>query len=291
MNVKENKFFNGIKHALDTNAPTLATFGSILGIGLTIFFMHRASKSAVKVEERYEEEVNDIQEAIGDTMDEEEAKEEKAHAKLNKYMRLVYIYRWALLSGIGSAGFAVLSNYLNGRTIATITGLLALNNEKLKEYAKKGKEMLGEDKFKELQENVEKEIFGKKVEKGDLKVEKSKAIKNDDTPWDEIETYYIPWSGEMWQVPKPIMDEAIRRATGMFKKNSAGKVADKTAYLGYNTFRSWCRIPAAPAYDIYYWDASNPFNGWETVANKDENGWTRSIAFPNQPMVDTSTTR
>lgn len=291
MNVKENKFFSGIKHALDTNAPTLATFGSILGVGLTIFFMHRAGKSAVKVEERYEEEVNDIQEAIGDTMDEEEAKEEKAHAKLNKYMRLVYIYRWALLSGIGSAGFAVLSNYLNGRTIATITGLLALNNEKLKEYAKKGKEMLGEDKFKELQENVEKEIFGKKVEKGDLKVEKSKAIKNDDAPWDDVETYYIPWSCETWEVPKPIMDEAIRRATSMFKRNSAGKVADKTAYLGYNTFRSWCRITAAPAYDIYYWDASNPFDGWISVVNKDENSWVRALTFPNQPMVDSSTTR
>lgn len=270
MNIKENKLFHGIKQALDTNAPTLATFGSILGVGLTIFFMHRASKSAVKVEERYEEEINDIQEAIGDTMDEEEAKEEKAHAKLNKYMRLVYIYRWALLSGIGSAGFAVLSNYLNGRTIATITGLLALNNEKLKEYAKKGKEMLGEDKFKELQENVEREILGKKIEKGELKIEKAEVpFGNEEGPDPGYERYYVPFWGECYDIPAGRVKDAMAEA-------------ERMEFLDYNTWRGMLGLDSCTAGYKFKWDRTNPFKAHIGYVNMGVGGM-KAICYDNEP--------
>lgn len=274
MNIKENKLFHSIKQALDTNAPTLATFGSILGVGLTIFFMHRASKSAVKVEERYEEEVNDIQEAIGDTMDEEEAKEEKAHAKLNKYMKLVYIYRWALLSGIGSAGFAVLSNYLNGRTIATITGLLALNNEKLKEYAKKGKEMLGEDKFKELQENVEREILGKKIERGEMKVEKSELpFGSDEGPDPGFERYYVPFWGEMYDIPAGRLKDAMAEA-------------ERMEFMDYNTWRGMLGLDSCTAGYKFKWDRSNPFKAHIGYVNMGVGGM-KAICYDNEPDFNT----
>ena len=42
--MKPVKFFGEFKKLLDTNAPTLATFGSILGVGLTVYFMHKAAK-------------------------------------------------------------------------------------------------------------------------------------------------------------------------------------------------------------------------------------------------------
>ena len=111
--IKPNKFFGEIKKLLDTNAPTLATFGSILGVVATVYFMHRAAKNAADAERMYEERLMDIEEdASTGTLTVEEAKEEKGHEKLSHVLRLVYIYRFALLSGIGSAGFAVLSNYL-----------------------------------------------------------------------------------------------------------------------------------------------------------------------------------
>ena len=297
INLKDTKFLNSIRGFLDSNAPTIATFGSVLGVAATVYFMHRAAKNAAKVEEKYEEDLKymeaDLEHEDGSPATEDDLKMEKNRLKMNKYLQLIYIYRWALLSGIGSAGFAFLSNYLNGRTIATITGLLALNNDKLREYAKKGKEMIGEDKFKELQDSVEKEIFGEKLRKGELKVEKSKPTKKDkdDTPWTDEETYYVPWNGETWVVPKAIMNDAIKRATEMFKKNSVGMVADKSAYLDFNTLRAWCRIPSVPAYANFYWDAKNPFNGWITTVSLEKDGWMKALALPNEPMYDTSTTR
>lgn len=296
INLKDTKFLNSIRGFLDSNAPTIATFGSVLGVAATVYFMHRAAKNAAKVEEKYEEDLKymeaDLEHEDGSPATEDDLKMEKNRLAMNKYLQLIYIYRWGLLCGVGSMFFAFLSNYLNGRTIATITGLLALNNDKLREYAKKGKEMIGEDKFKELQDSVEKEIFGEKLRKGELKIEKqNSAKKDDDSPWDDEERYYIPWNGETWGVPKPIMDEAIKRATEMFKKNSAGVVADKTAYLGFNTFRSWCRLQPVQAFDIFYWDATNPFNGWITTVNIGEEGWMRALSLPNLPLVDRSTTR
>lgn len=272
-NIKQNKLFSGIKEALDTNAPTLATFGSVLGVGLTIFFMHRAAKNAAKVEEKYEEDVNDIQKAIGDIMDEEEAKEEKAYVKLTKYMKLVYIYRWALLSGIGSAGFAVLSNYLNGRTIAAITGLLALNNEKLKEYAKKGKEMLGEEKFKELQENVEKEIFGERSKNNKIKVEKSKFVTADtDEPEDGYERYYDCFWGEVYEMPVGRLKDSICEA-------------ERMEYLNFNDWRGMNGIESAQAGHNFCWDRNNPFKVHIGYVNVGVTGM-KAIVYDNEPSFD-----
>ena len=168
-NIKIGKFFKGFKELLDTNAPTIMTFGSVLGVIGTVYFMHRAAKEAAKVEEKYEEK---LEELTAETEDEEELKEAKAHLKMNKCMSLLYIYRWALASGIGSAGFAILSNYLNGRTIMMLGTLLATNTDKLQKVSEKAKELVGEEKFKELKESVENELLGEKITKGEVKGKK-----------------------------------------------------------------------------------------------------------------------
>lgn len=275
MNIKENKLFHGIKQALDTNAPTLATFGSILGVGLTIFFMHRAAKSAANAEISHEQRIEIIKndERTGE-LTAEEAKEEKGHENLNHYLRLVYIYRWALLSGIGSAGFAVLSNYLNGRTIATITGLLALNNEKLKEYAKKGKEMLGEDKFKELQENVEREILGKKIERGEMKVEKAELpFGSDEGPDPGFERYYVPFWGEMYDIPAGRLKDAMAEA-------------ERMEFMDYNTWRGMLGLVSCTAGYKFKWDRSNPFKAHIGYVNMGVGGM-KAICYDNEPDFNT----
>lgn len=226
-NIKSSKIFSGLKNVLDTNAPTLATFGSILGVGLTIFFMHKASKQAAAVEEKYEEKAQYLEDQVTDgELSEDNLKDEKGHARIEKYMRLVYIYRWALISGFGSAAFALLSNYLNGRTIAALTGFVALNNERLREYAKKGKEMLGEEKFKELQDNVEKELFEKKTEKtGKIKVEgKNVSVADEKGPDEGWERYYLPHFDDCWDIPVGRANDVLAECTRM-------------EYLSVNDFR------------------------------------------------------
>lgn len=289
-NFKSTKFFDGIKHSLDTNAPTIATFGSVFGVALTIFFMHKASKQAAKVEEKYEEDIKELEERKEDeetSLSEEEFKSEKTRYKMDKYLRLIYIYRWALLSGIGSAGFAILSNYLNGRTIATITGLLALNNEKLKEYAKKGKEMIGEDKFKELQDNVEKELFGDKLNKDKVKTEKSKksvATKDEDVPWGDYEELVVPEYDLRWQLPKGLAKSVIDECNEWFK-------TDKTAYMDFNAFRRKLRLPSARGWSTLKWDHDNPFKAHVARDINFGDGAMTGIIFDNPPDVESSLTR
>lgn len=285
-NVKATKFFSGLKKVLDTNAPTIATFGSIVGVGLTIFFMHRASSEATRAEDNYIKKHVDlvIKYATEEKPDgtlvvpaekEKEFKEEDTHAKIDKYMRLVYIYRWALLSGIGSAGFAVLSNYLNGRTIAGLTTLLALNQDKLQKGCEKVKELVGEDKFKELQESVEKDILGEHIAREEIKPEKRKkdpAIGKADGPEEGLTRFYIPFTDEFWDLPEGRVKDSIAEAS-------------RLEYLNWNDFRNMngyasCQI----GYD-YCWDKDHPFKAHIGYVNVGAYG-TKSIAFDNQPIID-----
>lgn len=280
-NMKSNKLFNGIKQILDTNAPTLATFGSVLGLGLTIYFMHKASKQAAKAEEKYEEDIQDLedQKAIEGVdeggISDEEFKSEKARIKTNKYIRLIYIYRWALISGFASGGLAFLSNYLNGRTIATITGLLALNQEKLQEYAKKGKEMLGSEKFEELRDEVNKEILGKKIEKGDVKVERSKikVAEDENRPDEGYERLYDTFWGEMYDIPTGRLNDAIAEA-------------ERLEYLNYNDWRGMLGIDSCQAGYKFKWDRTNPFKAHKGYVNVGIAGM-HAICYDHEPDFDT----
>jgi hypothetical protein len=253
-NFKNKKFLNGLKEVLDKNAPTIATFGSVIGVGLTIFFMHKSSTQAAIVEEKYQEDIEANEEKYDSGNDPETAEEyksEKTRIKLNKYVQLIYVYRWALISGIGSAGFAFLSNYLNGRTIAALTGFLALNTDKLKLAAKKGKELLGEDKFKELQESVEREILGERLVKGEVKPQRTNyvvAVKEDSEPEEGLEFFYLTFWGHMYEIAKSQVEDAISEAS-------------KLDYLTFNDFRGMLGFEPCPAGSDYCWNAKdgNPF--------------------------------
>ncbi len=246
--IKPNKFFGEIKKLLDTNAPTLATFGSILGVVATVYFMHRAAKNAADAERLYEDSVDEIETDVASgAMSAEEAKEEKGHVKLSHMLRLVYIYRFALLSGIGSAGFAVLSNYLNGRTIAMMGTLLATNADKLQKLGEKAKEMVGEEKFQELKESVEKEMFAEKLQKGEIKAEKAKVITKDGVEPDEgLTRFYVPWTGDMWDVPEGRVKDAIAEAS-------------RVEFLDWNTFRNMLGYESCPLWYRYCWTKDRPF--------------------------------
>ncbi len=291
INLKDTKFLNSIRGFLDSNAPTIATFGSVLGVAATVYFMHRAAKNAAKVEEKYEEDLKymeaDLEHEDGTPATEDDLKMEKNRLKMNKYLQLIYIYRWGLLCGVGSMFFAFLSNYLNGRTIATITGLLALNNDKLREYAKKGKEMIGEDKFKELQDSVEKEIFGEKLMKGEVKHEQSKESKkkkDDDLPWGDYRTYVLPQYDMIWEVPKDLMEKAVKDCNHMFQ-------TDKTAYLDLNAFRRMLRLVSTTEWGKFKWDSRNPFKAHIGYNVNYGDQCVEALFFDNPPTQENSLTR
>ena len=283
---KLGKIFKEIGGFVDSNAPTLATFGSIIGVVATIYFMHKAAPQAVTAKDCYEQEIQDVVESnkCTEAMDEEELKQVKNRIKFKHGIDLVYIYRWALLSGIGSAGFAVLSNYLNGRTIAVLGTLLATNTDKLQKYADKAKEMIGEEKFKELQDSVERDILKDKMWKGDAKPEKTKKIKDDDTPFEDYIDVYVPCIGDRYQGPRWVFDDAMKYFNEMFEK-------DKTAYLDYNTWRAKIRIPSAPIWRDFCWCSKNPFKAEWGYVDYDGTRGMDAIIFKHMPMIEKSVTK
>jgi hypothetical protein len=275
--IKPNKFFGEIKKLLDTNAPTLATFGSILGVVATVYFMHRAAKNAAKVEEKYEEDLKyieaDLEDDHGNPATEDDIKAEKTKLKIDKYLRLVYIYRFALLSGIGSAGFAVLSNYLNGRTIAMMGTLLATNADKLQKLGEKAKEMVGEEKFQELKESVEKEMFAEKLQKGEVKAEKAKVITKEGAEPDEGFTrFYVPWNGEMLDVPEDRVKDAINEAS-------------RVEFLDWNTFKNMLGYESAPVWYKFCWTKDNPFKAHIGYVNMGSFGM-KAICVDTEPEIN-----
>ena len=287
-NIKLGKFFKEISGFVDSNAPTLATFGSVLGVIGTVYFMHKGAKQAAKIEETYKEDLEyvdaDFEDEKGMPASPELIKQEKTRLKIDKTIRLVYIYRWALLCGIGSAGFAILSNYLNGRTIAVLGTLLATNTDKLQKYADKAKEMIGEEKFKELQDSVERDILKDKLWKGDAKPEKAKKVKGDDTLFEDYIDVYVPCTGDRYQGPKWVFDEAIKYFNEMFEK-------DKNAYLDYNTWRAKVRIPSAPIWRDFCWCSKNPFKAEWGYVDYDGTRGMDAIIFKYMPMVEKSFTK
>lgn len=246
MTIKNNGLFKTILKALDQNAPTVATFGSLLGLGLTVYFMHKASKDAAKAEETYKADVNDVEsdEKAG-VLNEEEAKEEKAHLKFSKSMKLVYIYRWALLSGVASGGLAVLSNWLNGRTIAGLTTMLALSSDKWQKAMPKIKEMIGEERFQKLQDDINHDILGEKYKKGDVKAEVSRRMPSE-APEEGCTRFYDPFWDDFFDIHKSVLMDAMAEA-------------ERMEFLDFNTWRNLRGMNNAKAGYHFAWSKDNPF--------------------------------
>ena len=257
-NIKIGKFFKGFKELLDTNAPTIMTFGSVLGVIGTVYFMHKAAKEAAKTEIYYEENIKALDEQkITEEMTDDEVKEELRRLKVSKVINLVTIYRWALLSGIGSAGFAILSNYLNGRTIMMLGTLLATNTDKLQKVSEKAKELVGEEKFRELKESVENELLGEKITKGEVKGKKpskKEIAKNLDKAEDGLTRFYIPFDDDFWDLPYSTLENAIAEAQRM-------------EYLSWNDFRNMCGYGSSWVGYKFCWDEEHPFKAHIGYAN------------------------
>ncbi len=283
MNINTRGIWSGLKDILDKNAPTIATFGSVAGVALTIYFMHRANKNATKVEEKYQEDISHVKgdilaqnsDPISDEDLEKEIKAETTRIKMNKTMQLIYVYRWALLSGIGSAGFAILSNYLNGRTIAALGTVLAMNTDKIKIGAEKVKEAIGEEKFNKLREDIDSTLLDKKIMSGDAKINTAKIVQPGLVdPEEGFERYYIPYFDEIWDIPPAQVKDALNEA-------------DKMDYLTYNDLRGFLGFNYCGMGRKFYWDASkkNPFKAHIGYVNIGIPG-IRAIIFDNEPSFN-----
>lgn len=216
LDMKNNRYFSGFRNFVGANAPSILTAGSLIGLGLTIYFAVKASKDAAKTQEKAEEELKKLNEQfVSDDISEKEYKQEKRQIQINETVKLVYIYRWSLISGTAAGCCSLLSNHFNGRTIAAMGTMLALNQDKLKKGSEKVKELIGEEKFAQLRENVDRDILGDKLQDPETKIEVSKKTVSagppniDDT---EYEQFYDTYFGQIYEIPRGTIDDAIVEA-------------------------------------------------------------------------------
>lgn len=274
MNVKDNKFFNGVREILDTNAPSLLTAGSLIGIGFTIFFAMRASKEAGRVQEEAEEKLEELeQRKTEEDISEDEVKQERQRIKLDRSMKMIYIYRWSLVAGTAAGVMALLSNFLNGRTIATLGTMLALNKKKLEEGANKVKELVGEDKFKKIQEDIDRDILHDKLkDPRNIVVSKKSVGKGDpEVSDDDYVQYYDTWWGQIYEIPRGYLEDAFAEAS-------------RTTFLKWNDWRGMLGLESCGGGYKVGWGPNNRFKAHTGWIDLGENGGMKSIIYDVEPV-------
>lgn len=258
MSIKDNKMVKGLGGFLDQNIPTIATFGSMFFSGLTVYFAYRASKAAGRVVEKRDVDIKEVKEdvAAGITAA-EEGKSEERSIKLNSALQLVYIYRWSLTSAFLAGGLAFLSNLLNGRTIAGLSAMVALNQDKIQKGSEKIKELVGEEKFEKIRNDINREVLGEKEASGTVITEVSNKSSAEDQDDSNYERYYDTHWGQIYEIPTGVLNDAMAEA-------------ERTTFLRWNDWRGMLGMESCRAGYFIGWGNKNRFKahiGWMDTGN------------------------
>ena len=233
------KFLNGIGNFVRENGSTLSMFVGLGCIGAALYEAFRASDNISKANEEYASKVEEIKsEAISE---DEKAAKIKA-AKSNRNVKYILAYKLVGLFGVGAVGFSLLSKYLDGMALAGMTAFAMSKEDEIKAFVKNGKEMLGEEKFKELEDKtLENRLIDKYF--GD-----TNAIRLDKLGGSVV---VEPDDALLFQITATDLADAIDRAETYFKKNNQLSKSKFLEMLGY------ADIPKE-AYEKW-WGPKNPF--------------------------------
>ena len=271
MSIKDSKMVKGLGGFLDQNIPTIATFGSMFFSGLTVYFAYRASKAAGRVVEKRDVDIQDLRaDVTAGITTAEEGKSEERSVKLNSALQLVYIYRWSLTSAFLAGGLAFLSNLLNGRTIAGLSAMVALNQDKIQKGSEKIKELVGEEKFEKLRDDINREVLGEKEASGTAVTEVSKKSSAEDLDDSNYERYYDTYIGHYIEIPSGVLMDAIAEA-------------ERTTFLKWNDWRGMLGMEPCRSGYFIGWGNKNRFKariGWMDTGD----GGTKTIIYEVEPV-------
>lgn len=153
------KLLGGLEHFLKENASTISMMGGIACILTAIYSAYKASEDVVEINEKYEAEKKDVNSRpISDVEKGIILKE----LKTNRNIKLVLAYKLVILFGGSAIALELLTQYLNGITIAGLTALAFGKEEEIRNLIKNGKEMIGEEKMKEIEDKSLEDIISEK---------------------------------------------------------------------------------------------------------------------------------
>ena len=144
------------------NGSTISMFAGIVCVLGSLYAAFKASDEISSINIKFDEDKQEIE--SGDDSDDEKAKKIK-ELKTRRNVRYILAYKFVGVLGGGAIGFAILSKYLDGLALAGVTAFAMSKEDEIKKLVKNGKEMLGEEKFKEiedktLEERVAEKFFG-----------------------------------------------------------------------------------------------------------------------------------
>lgn len=181
--VTESTVVGKAENFLDQNGPTVSMIAAFFALGVTIYQAFKASDKVAKIKSDYEEKVQEIENeplpalpdglAVCEGSPEAEALDaeiEKAmvskqerikEQKTYRNMLLILAYKWVIAGGTLATFFMFLCNYLHGRQLMTAMGALALSKDKIKNLTQSAKEVLPEEKVKELEDKSLEKLVSK----------------------------------------------------------------------------------------------------------------------------------
>ena len=133
---------------IDKNTAGLSMIGSFLTFALTLYCAFKASDDVADIHEDYLEKVKEIE--FKGLSEAEKAKEIK-ELKLVRNIKYVKAEKYTIASAVASVALEGLTYHSMRVEIVGLSALVYSQRDKLQSITKHAKEMIGEEKFKEIE--------------------------------------------------------------------------------------------------------------------------------------------
>ena len=267
------KLLEKAENFISANGSTLAFVCGLVGFGVSLYAAFRASDEVSDIRENYDKDLRDVQsEAISEP---EKAVKEK-NLKTMRDVRYILAYKWVLLSGGSSIALMFLSKYIDGMAITGLTALAATNQEKLKKFGENAKKMLGEEKFKDLEDRVLEEKILKNfvAENGEPLAFRMPYNHNGDL---FVETQ----DGRLFQMQKDELEESLKWGKDYCARNEELSKEKLFSHFG---------IAPEEGANYEYWGPENPFDAY--IGQRELCGCTfQTVEYRRKPRVRTKSGR
>lgn len=154
--LKDSKTMSTIKNLLSVHGSTAAMIGGFGFFGLAICAAFKASEEIVKAREKFNLEKEKI---VSEGLEMPIEKEKMREANTARNISYVLAYKWVILFGAAGFGLMTLTKIMDGHAIATWAGIAATQKDKLEKLGENAKKIIGEEKFKEIQDKTADDSF------------------------------------------------------------------------------------------------------------------------------------
>lgn len=154
--LKDSKAAFTLKNLISAHGSTAAMIGGFGFFGAAIWAAFKASSEIIKARDKFNQEKEKLASEAQEMAVEKEKMREITTARNISY---ILAYKWVILFGLSGTGLMVLTKVMDGHAIATWAGIAATQKDKLEKLGENAKKIIGEEKFKEIQDKTAEDSF------------------------------------------------------------------------------------------------------------------------------------